>query len=83
MEGEERGSFIWDAINDNGKEVRIETMPYYVSGGYNKDEVTIDAMYADGAKIILRTKRKNETKYFPPKATVNVAWVQHQYKELL
>lgn len=75
VEGEERGSFIWDAINDNGKEVRIETMPYYVSGGYNKDEVTIDAMYADGAKIILRTRRKNETNVLPPKATVNVAWV--------
>lgn len=75
QEGSERGKFVWNAIDNNGNEVPIEQMPYYVEG-QGTGEIKIDAMYDENAQVVLRIKRhENDVTLLPPKASVNVVWV--------
>lgn len=68
-----RGSFEWYGVK-NGAEVKIDTLPCYVSGQYT-DTLTIDAMYGEQIPIILRIKEYSWSEApYPPKVYRSVVW---------
>lgn len=68
-----RGSFEWYGVK-NGAEVKIDTLPCYVSG-QNTDTLTIDAMYDEQIPIILRIKEYSWSEApYPPKVYRSVVW---------
>ena len=69
----QRGQFEWYGVK-NGAEVKIDTLPCYVSG-QNTDTLTIDAMYGEQIPIILRIKEYSWSEApYPPKVYRSVVW---------
>lgn len=69
----ETASFEWHGVK-NGSEVKIETLPCYVSG-QGTDTLTIDAMFGENIPIVLRAKRYPwSDSLYPSKAYRNMTW---------
>lgn len=66
-----RGAFEWYGVK-NGAEVRIETLPCYVSG-QGTDTLVVDAMYGENISIILRVRSDNGS-LSPDKSFRMIAW---------
>lgn len=66
--------FVWYAINGT-TEVLAETMPWYVSG-QNTDTLTVDAMYGEEIRVVLRAKENAQAAtLYPDKAYRTITWV--------
>lgn len=65
--------FEWYGVKNNA-EVKIDTLPWYVSG-QNTNTLVVDAMYCEEMQIILRIKDSAApTVLLPPKAHRSVVW---------
>ena len=65
--------FEWYGVK-NGAEVKIDTLPCYVSG-QGTDTLTIDAMFGENIPVVLRAKRYPwSDSLYPSKAYRNMTW---------
>ena len=65
--------FEWYGISNN-TEVKADTLPWYVSG-QNTSTLTVDAMYGETIRVILRAKANTAaTTLFPDKVYRTVEW---------
>jgi hypothetical protein len=65
--------FEWYGISNN-TEVKADTLPWYVSG-QNTSTLTVDAMYGETIRVILRAKANTaSTTLFPDKVYRTVEW---------
>lgn len=65
--------FEWYGVK-NGAEVKIDTLPCYVSG-QNTNTLIVDAMYDEDLQVILRIKDSAApTVILPPKAQRSIVW---------
>lgn len=64
--------FVWYGI-DNGQEVLADTLPWYVSG-QGTEELTVDAMYAENIRVLLRAKMPDGETLSPSKSYASVGW---------
>jgi hypothetical protein len=64
--------FVWYGIKD-GQEVLADTLPWYVSG-QGTEELTVDAMYAENIRVLLRAKMPDGETLSPSKSYASVGW---------
>jgi hypothetical protein len=64
--------FVWYGI-ENGQEVLADTLPWYVSG-QGTEELTVDAMYAENIRVLLRAKMPDGETLSPSKSYASVGW---------
>ena len=66
--------FKWFGVNANNQEVDIEDMDYYVSGQGTKT-LTVDAVFSEEIKIVLRAKESaSATEFYPAKVYRSIIW---------
>lgn len=67
-------TFEWYGTEADGTEVRMDTLPCYVSGQHT-DTVTVDAQYDERTPVILRCKRyASSLDLLPPRALRTIQW---------
>jgi hypothetical protein len=65
--------FVWYAI-DGTTEVLADTMIWYV-GGQNTTTLTVDALYGEEIKVVLRAKESAQSStLYPDKVYANITW---------
>jgi hypothetical protein len=68
-----QGQFVWYGVS-NGVEVKIDTLPSYVSG-QNTDTLRVDALYDENMTVICRYKKYPwDSELIPQKEYRTVAW---------
>lgn len=65
--------YVWYAVV-NGTEVLVQTQPFYVSG-QNTKTLTVDALYSEEIKLVLRAKETSSAaNLYPAKAYRSIVW---------